>query len=199
MNDEDKLKEYLQRNTSAKQTVVADSPISKIETPHVRSAAAFYRRKIVGDSIGYTFVIFVVSFLVSMYLYEKTNLDDITSLTMSFGIGGVILFVIFSLCLFYWLRYINWINGQYYPLKGWREFFDMRSPDFWKKRMYTAVRISFILKDGASDIHRQAVLVFIKNVIAKWDKRYSQIDWASGYGISLLMEYPFMAISAGLN
>jgi hypothetical protein len=56
-------------------------------------------------------------------------------------------------------------STKYDALKGWNDSFEKRSASFWKKRMYTNVRISFKLKSSATDLHREALLTLIKKVI----------------------------------
>jgi hypothetical protein len=184
MTDEEKLKDYLKRNAPKNHKPVAEAtPIPKADAPpRSRSPIAFYRRKVIGEIVACTFVIFLVSFLAFGYLISKTSLDDTTAFAWVLSIAASLMLPVIAISLYYWSRYLNWINNKYYVLNGWNNFFEIRSASFWKKRMYTNVRISFKLKSSATDLHRDALLTFIKKVIKKWNKRYTQIDWEPGYG-----------------
>jgi len=79
-------------------------------------------------------------------------------------------------------RYKIWIRGGFYKVNGWDDFFRKRSEMYWSKRFYTNVRIIVKLTPDATDLHLDAVKVFTKKAVKKWDKRYEGIEWEPGFG-----------------
>lgn len=182
MADAEKLRECVERNSSREKSDDR-AQVPKREAPQrPRSAVEYYTRWIVLDVLGFVLVILFLSFLAFMYLNYGLRWGEQEAANAVVSVGSILIVSIGFIFLFRLYRYRTWMNSGYYKLAGWTEFFEKRSGLFWKKRMYTPIRITFILKEGADELCKKAIQTFTSTQIQKWKYRYQGIDWEAGWG-----------------
>jgi hypothetical protein len=179
MTDEEKLRQYLRQNTLEEK---------KVESPQKEEPAPVFSKSKTTPTEWYSdklwslfrFVMMFGLFLPALVLAVMTQdsgLEVESAVVIGLLIAAGEAIVMGSLLLYRYLRYKRWMNGKYYRVTGWQQFFANRTKKFWEQRNYTTVRVDFHLAANASDLHRQVLKTFTAKAVSKWKKDYEEMKF----------------------
>jgi hypothetical protein len=186
MNDNEKLKEYMQENALKEKKRAPSPPPPTPEKTREKTARSWHTRRIVGEILGNTFFTILAALVVYGIAYMIVDVnhggDEALVRQIAYGFFAVLFLANIGTNIYKVYQYRGLIDGKHFKIKGWDDFFSKRSWKFWTQRYYTTIKIIIKLAPGTSDLQLESVRLFTKKTIEKWDKHYEGIDWEPGHG-----------------